>query len=50
MENKEIVSELLLPGRVAKSVERLTQEPEVLSLIPDLATYFSFSFCRFKKV
>ena len=32
------------PGRVAQSVGRLTQEPEVPGSIPGPATYFRFSF------
>ena len=40
---------LFLLGRVAQSVARLTQEPEVLDSIPGPATYFRFSFCWFKK-
>ena len=32
------------PGRVAQSVARLTQEPEVSGSIPGPATYFRFSF------
>ena len=36
-------------GRIAQSVARLTQEPEVQGLIPGPATYFRFSFRRFKK-
>ena len=31
------------PGRVAQSVARLTQEPEILGSIPNPATYFRFS-------
>ena len=37
------------PGRVAQSVARLTQEPEVPGSMPGPATYFRFSFCCFKK-
>ena len=33
-----------MPGRVAQSVARLTDEPEVPGSIPDPATYFRFSF------
>ena len=36
-------------GRVAQSVERLTQEPEVPGSITGPATYFRFSFRWFKK-
>ena len=32
------------PGRVAQSVARLTQEPEVPGSIPGPAIYFRFSF------
>ena len=32
------------PGRVAQSVARLTEEPEVPGSIPGPATYFRFSF------
>ena len=32
-----------MPGRVAQSVARLTQEPEVPGSIPGPATYFRFS-------
>ena len=38
-----------MPGRVAQSVVRLTQESEVPVSIPGWATYFRFSFRRFKK-
>ena len=37
------------PGRVAQSVGHLTRESRVLGSIPDLATYFRFSFRFFKK-
>ena len=37
------------PGRVAQSVARLTQEPEVPVSIPGPATYFHFSFRWFKR-
>ena len=37
------------PGRVAQSVGHLTRKSGVLGSIPDLATYFRFSFCFFKK-
>ena len=37
------------PGRVAQSVARLTQEPEVPGSILSPAAHFCFSFCRFKK-
>ena len=37
------------PGCIAQSVARLTQEPEVTGLIPDLATFFCFSFHWFRK-
>ena len=30
----------VLPGRIVQSVGRLTHDPEVLGLIPSLATYF----------
>ena len=40
---------LLEPGRVAQSVGHLTRKSEVLGSIPDLATYFRFSFRFFKK-
>ena len=33
------------PGSVAQLVRHLTNESEVLGLIPGLATYFCFSFC-----
>ena len=36
---------LSLPGRVAQSGGHLTRKSEVLGSIPDLATYFRFSFC-----
>ena len=36
-------------GRVAQSVVRLTQEPEVQGLIPGPVTYFRFFFRRFEK-
>ena len=32
-----------MPGRVAQSVARLTEEPEVPGSIPGPATYFRFS-------
>ena len=38
-----------LPGRVAQSVEHLILKSEVLRSIPDLATYFRFSFRWFKR-
>ena len=37
------------PGRVAQSVGHLTHKSGFLGSIPDLATYFRFSFCFFKK-
>ena len=37
------------PGRVAQSVGHLTRKSGVLGSIPDLATYFRFSFRFFKK-
>ena len=37
------------PGCVAQSVGHLTRKSGVLGSIPSLATYFRFSFCRFKK-
>ena len=37
------------PGRVAQSVGQLTRKSGVLGSIPDLATYFRFSFRFFKK-
>ena len=37
------------PGRVAQSVARLTQEPEIPGSIHGPATYFRFSFRWFKK-
>ena len=37
------------PGRVAQSVARLTQEPEVPDSIPGPATVFRLSFRWFKK-
>ena len=38
-----------MPGRVAQSVGHLTRKAGVLGSIPDLATYFRFSFRFFKK-
>ena len=38
-----------VPGLVAQSVAHLTQEPRVPGSIPGSATYFRFSFGRFKK-
>ena len=38
-----------VPGLVAQSVAHLTQEPRVAGSIPGSATYFRFSFGRFKK-
>ena len=43
-------SALNIPGHVAQSVVRPTQEPEVLGSIPDPATYFRFSFRWFKNI
>ena len=40
---------LILPGRVAQSVGHLTRKSEVLGSITGLATYFRFSFLRFKR-
>ena len=40
---------LLVPGRVAQSVEHLTRKSRFLGSIPGLATYFRFSFHFFKK-
>ena len=40
---------VVLPGRVAQSVGRLTRKSGVLGSIPGLATYFRFSFRFFKK-
>ena len=37
------------PGSVAQSVGHLTRKSEVLGSIPDLATYFRFSFHCFKR-
>ena len=37
------------PGRVAQSIGHLTRKPGVLGSIPDLATYFRFSFRFFRK-
>ena len=37
------------PGRVAQSVGHPTHKSGVLGSIPDLATYFRFSFRFFKK-
>ena len=37
------------PGRVAQSVGHLTRKSGILGSIPDLATYFRFSFNFFKK-
>ena len=39
----------VLAGRVAQSVGHLTRKSGVLGSIPDLATYFRFSFRFFKK-
>ena len=39
-----ISSRSVLPGRVAQSVARLTQEQEVPGSIPGPAIYFRFSF------
>ena len=44
-----IVTFSLAPGRVAQSVGHLTRKSGVLGSIPDLATYFRFSFRFFKK-
>ena len=35
---------IVRPGRIAQSLERLTQEPDVPGSIPGPATYFRFSF------
>ena len=35
---------VILPGRTAQSVVRLTHEPEVAGSIPGPATYFRFCF------
>ena len=35
---------LILPGRVAQSIKRLSQEPVVPGSKPSLATYFRFPF------
>ena len=40
--------QLRVQGPVAQLVVRLTQEPGVPASIPSLATYFHFSFRRFK--
>ena len=37
------------PGHVAQSVGHLSRKSGVLGSIPGLATYFRFSFRRFKK-
>ena len=38
-----VMADGIQPGRIAQSVVRLTQEPEVPGSIPSLATYFCFS-------
>ena len=35
---------IIVPGPIAQSVARITQEPEVLGSIPGPTTYFCFSF------
>ena len=44
-----VLTLLILPGRVAQSVEHLSRKSGVLGSIPGLATYFRFSFRLFKK-
>ena len=40
----QIITFFILPGRVAQSVGHLTRKSGVLGSIPGLATYFRFSF------
>ena len=46
---KNICFRITEPGRVAQSVARLTQEPEVSGSMSGPATYFRFRFRCFKK-
>ena len=46
---KKVILTYYQPGRVAQSVGHLTRKSEVLGSISGMATYFRFSFRRFKR-